>query len=128
MADVDWRTALRDARVVEVKRKRTAKDAPGADGTPQKKKRSKGALYALGIAERRVLGGIAKAGSDYLERSKKSAAKRRDGAVRDVLDNLAQSQEKALRQLAKIPMDVLKSPQVKRGTKRVRRAFRRLTW
>ena len=130
MADADWRTTLRDARVVEVKKKKRATAASSVpnDGKTRRKKPSGGALYALGIAEHRVLGGVAKAANDYLKRSKKSAAARRDGAVRDLLDNLGKSQEKAIGQLAKIPMDVIKSPQVKRGTKRLRRTLRRLTW
>jgi len=133
MARTDWRTVLRDAPVVEVKRskKKSGKlSGPPAANTAGGKKRrySPGVMHVLGVGERRIVGGIAQAASDYLKRSKKSASGGRDGALKDVLRNMARAQESALAQLAKIPRDLTKSREVQRGTKQVRRTLRRLAW
>ena len=128
MAKNDWRTTLRESAVVEVGRGPKRDDASGtAAPKPRKKRRySGGVLHALGVGERRVLGGLAAAAGDYLKRSKKSAAKRRDGAVRDLVANVARAQERAVTQLVKIPRDMTKAGGVKRATKQVRRAVRRV--
>ncbi len=135
MSSSDWRTTLRTAAVVQVKPKRakratpvgpTSDEAAVPKARKSKRRYSGGLLHALGVGERRVLGGLAAAAGDYLARSKKSAAKRRDGAVRDLARNLAKAQERAVAHLAKIPRDLTKAADVKRATTQVRKAVSRL--
>lgn len=132
MAQTDWRLFLRDASVVRVETKKKKKVAVASDtdvvAKKKKKKKTKtspGVMRLLGVGEQRVVRAIAKAAGDYAERSKKSAASR-DGAVRDVLKNLAKAQEGAIGQIGKIPRDLTKARELKRGSKRLRKSLRRL--
>ena len=132
MAQTDWRLFLRDASVVRVETKKKKKVAVESDtdvvAKKKKKKKTKtspGVMRLLGVGEQRVVRAIAKAAGDYAERSKKSAASR-DGAVRDVLKNLAKAQEGAIGQIGKIPRDLTKARELKRGSKRLRKSLRRL--
>lgn len=131
MAQEDWRLFLRDASVVRVepkKKKKAAVDAkPGAAVKKKKRKTSPGVMHLLGVGEQRVVRSIAKAGSSYAKRSRKSAAKK-DGAVRDLVKNVAKAQEGAIGQLAKIPRDLVKARELKRGSKQLRKSLRRLAY
>ena len=133
MAQTDWRLFLRDASVVrvETKKKKRAAVESEADVVAKKKKKKKttktspGVMRLLGVGEQRVVRAIANAAGDYGKRSKKSAASK-DGAVRDVLKNLAKAQEGAIGQIGKIPRDLTKARELKRGSKRLRKSLRRL--
>jgi hypothetical protein len=132
MAQTDWRLFLRDASVVrvETKKKKRAAVESGSDVVAKKKRKKKtspGVMRVLGVGEQRLVRGIAKAAGDYAERSKKSAASK-DGAVRDVLKNVAKAQESALAQIGKIPRDLTKARELKRGSKRLRKSLRKLAW
>jgi len=130
MAQEDWRLFLRDASVVRVetkKKKKTAADTKAGAAVKKKRKTSPGVMHVLGVAEQRILRGVAKAGGSYAKKSKKSAAKK-DGAVRDLLTNVAKAQEGAIGQLAKIPRDLVKARELKRGSKQVRKSVRRIAY
>jgi hypothetical protein len=122
MAKADWRTTLRDSPVITVKVKNGAQKKTAAK--KKKERYSPGVMYSLGVAERRVLRGLAEGAKDYLERSSASAEAHRDGALRDLVRNAARAQQTVIKQLAKIPKDITKSPEVKRGAKRVRSIVR----
>jgi hypothetical protein len=133
MAQRDWRLFLRDAPVVTVKaKKRKAVVQSEEEGGPAKKKKkpktSRGAMHLLGVGEERVVRGVAKAAGSYAERSKKSALARKDGAIRDLLDNVAKAQQSAVGQIAKIPRDLTRVRELKKGSKRLQKSLRRLAW
>ena len=135
MAQTDWRLFLRDASVVrvETKKKKKAAVESEADVVAKKKKKKKttktspGVMRLLGVGEQRIVRAIAKAAGEYAERSKKSAASK-DGAVRDMLKNVARSQEGAIGRIAKIPRDLTKARELKRGSKRLGKSLRKLAW
>jgi hypothetical protein len=85
-------------------------------------------MYLLGVGERRIARGIAEAASEYARRADASATGSRDGAVRDAIENVVRAQEHALRQIAKIPRDVTRSRDYRRGSKRLRRSLGRVAW
>jgi hypothetical protein len=131
MVQEDWRLFLRDAGVVQVKPRKKNKIAVGSktEGAAKRKKKntSPGVMHLLGVGEQRLLRGLAAAGGTYAKRSKKSAAKK-DGAVRDVLENLARAQETAVGQVAKVPRDLTRNRDLKRGSKRLRKSLRRVAY
>jgi hypothetical protein len=132
MAQTDWRLFLRDASVVRVETKKKKKAAVESEtdvAVKKKKKRktSPGVMRLLGIGEQRIVRGVAKAAGDYAKRSKKSAASK-DGAVRGILKNVVKAQEGAIGQIAKIPRDLTKARELKRGSKRLGKSLRRLAW
>jgi hypothetical protein len=131
MAQRDWRLFLRDAPVVSVKTKKGKAAVEAGEAAPAKKKKRKtspGMMHLLGVGEERIVRGVAKAAGAYAKRSKKSAVARKDGAVRDALDNAAKAQEGAVAQIAKIPRDLTRARDLKRGSKRLQKSLRRLAW
>jgi hypothetical protein len=97
----------------------------GPDGEKEHGARrySPGLMTILGIAEDRVLGGLAKGADAYRSRSERSAHKRKDGAVRDFAENVMRSPEKFVDEVAKVPRDFTES----RTWKRMRRRAGRVT-
>jgi uncharacterized protein YigA (DUF484 family) len=85
-------------------------------------------MHLLGVGEERIVRGAANAAGAYAKRSKKSAAARKDGAVRDALENVAKAQQGAVAQIAKIPRDLTRARDLKRGSKRLQKSLRRLAW
>jgi hypothetical protein len=132
MARQNWRTFLRDAPVVEVAGRKSGKRSKAASDDDRGRKRERrsqsGLMYLLGVGERRLARGLAGAASEYARRADASAGESRDGAVRDAIENLVRAQEHALRQIAKIPRDMTRSRDYRRGAKRLRRSFGRVAW
>jgi hypothetical protein len=75
---------------------------------------------------------VAKGAETYLEARSKSASKKRDGAIRDLLPNLAEGLSESLRQSSSIPVDAVEamntktSRQIMRNQMRMARAGLRL--
>lgn len=132
MTSRNWRTFLRDAPVVEVRsrraEKRSKRGAEADGGRKRERRSSSGLMYLLGVGERRLARGLAQAASEYARRADASAMESRDGAVRDAIENVVRAQEHALRQMAKIPRDLTRSRDYRRGAKRVRRSLGRVSW
>jgi hypothetical protein len=132
MAQKDWRLFLRDAPVVSVKAKKRKVAVESAEDAPAKKKKkpktSRGAMHLLSVGEERIVRGLASAAGGYAKRSKKSALARKDGAIRDVLGNVAKAQQGAVAQIAKIPRDLTRARELKKGSKRLQKSLRRLAW
>lgn len=59
-------------------------------------------------ASNRLVDAVASGLTDYRKRSNRSARKKRDGAVRDALDNLGRAAGKTLRRSSKAPFDLLR--------------------
>jgi len=128
-----WQTFLRDAPVVQVEtrraeKKKTKAKRGGDEDRKRERRSSSGLMYLLGVGERRLARGIAEAASEYARRADHSALESRDGAVRDAIENVVRAQEHALRQFAKIPRDLTRSRDYRRGSKRLRRSFDRFSW
>jgi len=85
-------------------------------------------FYPLGVLEHRVLGGVARSAEEYRRRSDNSAEKRRDGAVRDAVKNVASSSEEFFAQASRIPGDIVESKPFDRAWGQVRRLTRILSW
>lgn len=133
MAQDDWKVFLRDAPVVKVQNK--AKKPKKAGGKPadaeskaKTERHTPGLMQALGVAERRLVRGVAQAAGSYAKRSKKAAQGARDGALKDAVKNVVKAQEKAAAQLAKVPSDLTKSREYRKAAKQVRRNVRRIAW
>lgn len=79
---------------------------------------------AMNKASARVTRAVAKGMATYGKRSKKSALKKRDGALRDLGVNLAEGLGKTLRALSDVPADLAKAMNGPRARKRVKRQLR----
>jgi len=71
--------------------------------------------------------GVARTFSEYSERSDKSARKKRDGALRDGIENWTKALSKGMRIAAKAPYDFVKDVNRGPGSKQVRDTVRLLT-
>src|SRR5262245_7644154 len=109
--------------------------AGGQDVAPvllggKKKKKKKKESYGLRDAQdfqrafnkasRRVARGVADGFATYDKRTRKSSKKKRDGAIRDAIENAARGVGKAGRVASWAPVDLIKGA----NTKTVRRAVR----
>ena len=107
---------LRHARVVKVEKRSDAVEGPA--------RYSSGAAHVLGVLERRGLGALGEAGKKYSKLSKSSADSRRDGALRDLPENLLAAHEAAFETMIKIPRDLVRTREARRQGKRVYRVIR----
>jgi len=71
--------------------------------------------------------GVARVFSEYSERSDKSARKKRDGALRDGIENWTKALSKGMRVAGDAPYDFVKQVSRGRGSKQVRKTVRLLT-
>jgi hypothetical protein len=69
----------------------------------------------------RILRSVAKGMDKFRKASDKSAYKKRDGAIRDLLLNMGKASSKSLRVSARVPLDLAKTMNRRSG----RRVFRR---
>jgi hypothetical protein len=103
--------------------------APVLLGKKKKKKKKKESFglrdaqdfqRAFSKASRRVARGLADGFATYDKRTRKSSRKKRDGAIRDAVENAARGLGKAGRVASWAPVDLIKGA----NTKTVRRAVR----
>jgi hypothetical protein len=71
--------------------------------------------------------GFARVFSEYKERSEKSARKKRDGALRDGIENWTKAMGKGMSVSSKAPYDFAKTVTRGRASKQLRRTLRALT-
>jgi hypothetical protein len=71
--------------------------------------------------------GVARTFSEYSERSGKSARSKRDGALRDGIENWTKALSKGMRIAGEAPYDFVKNVNRGRGSKQVRDTVRLLT-
>ena len=123
-------------------------DAPSTDPTAyfsappfvmEEKKKKKKRRYSRGSASGQNLGrgvarsaetiseGVARTFSDYDTRRNKSSFKKRDGAVRDGIDNWTKALSKGMRFAGKAPYQFFKIVTRGPGSKQVRNALRLFT-
>jgi hypothetical protein len=76
---------------------------------------------------RTVSAGVARLFSEYSERSEKSSRKKRDGALRDAIDNWTRAMSKGMRVGGKAPHDFIKAVNSEGGSKPMRDTARLLT-
>ena len=74
-----------------------------------------------------VTKGVARTFSEYRERSNKSARAKRDGALRDGIENWTKALSKGMRIAGEAPYDFVKNVNRGRGSKQVRDTVRLLT-
>jgi hypothetical protein len=104
-------------------------------GVEKKKKRRYS--FGLGTAQHLERGvtrsletvskGVARTFSEYSERSDKSSRKKRDGALRDGIENWTKALSKGMRIAGDAPYDFVKQVNRGRGSKQVRDTVRLLT-
>jgi len=102
--------------------------------TKKKKRRYTKGLSAIQHFERGVAKsldvmaeGFARVFSDYRERSDKSARRRKDGALRDGLENWTKAMGKGMGISSKAPYKFVRTVSRGRGSKQLRRLVRSLT-
>jgi len=71
--------------------------------------------------------GVARTFSEYSDRSNKSARKKRDGALRDGIENWTKALSKGMRIAGEAPFDFVKNLSSGPGSKQVRETVRLLT-
>jgi hypothetical protein len=71
--------------------------------------------------------GLARGFSEYRKRSSKSSRKKKDGALRDGIENWTKAMSKGLSTASKAPNDFVKTVNRGRGSKEVRRTIRSFT-
>jgi hypothetical protein len=74
-----------------------------------------------------VTKGVARTFNEYSERSDKSARKKRDGALRDGIENWTKALSKGMRIAGEAPYDFVKQVNRGPGSKQVRKTVRLLT-
>ena len=106
---------------------------PPAVTKPKKKKKRKYSrgLQDIQVAERgvtkatvRVARAMARGLTTYRKRSRKSALKRRDGAMRDFWPNAAAGLSTTLRGISVVPVDLATTLYTKRARRRARRQMK----
>jgi hypothetical protein len=109
-------------------------DAAAAKIEPRRKRKYSRGLGAVQHIERGVAQGletlsesIAKVFSEYSTRSDKSARKKKDGALRDGIENITVALSKGLRVAGKAPYKFVKGVNRGPGSKQFRDAIRLLT-
>lgn len=97
----------------------------------KKKRRHTSGLVTIQHVERgitrsleRVSEGVARMFREYGERREDSSRKKRDGALRDALENWTKAMSKGMRTASKAPFDLVKGVSRGRGSKRVRKTIR----
>lgn len=123
MSEMDTRTTTRKAGATEEPRAAAAAgapgtEAPGAAGEEPKKKKKK---YSKGLknaqrfeegmtkAQRRLAKAVFEGLDSWNRATDRSARKKKDGALRDVMKNSAKATEKAIRVAARAPRDFVKT-------------------
>lgn len=81
----------------------------------------------LAKASAKAARAVAKGAEAYNEARKKSAGKKRDGALRDFGPNLAEGLSESLRQASSIPVDVAEALNTKSSRRLLRNQFRLLS-
>lgn len=94
-----WAELIASSEIITIKAESKKKD--------KKRRYSSPTSWMAGIFEERVLGGMADAAVEYDRRRKRSLAKHKEGALRDLSKNTMASQAEMFRGLAKIPVDVI---------------------
>jgi hypothetical protein len=99
--------------------------------TKKKKRRYTSGLVTVQNVERgatrsleRVSAGVARMFRVYSERREDSSRKKRDGALRDALENWTKAMSKGMRTASKAPNDFVKAANRGRGSKRLRKTVR----
>jgi len=115
----------------------TAEETPIVVVEPKKKKRKR--RYSRGLrtvqdVERGVTtslttlsAGVARLFSEYSDRSEKSSRKKRDGALRDAIENWTKAMSKGMRVGGKAPYDFVKAVNSEGGSKPLRDTIKLLT-
>lgn len=103
-------------------------------GYPKRKKKKRGSSAAARRLEdvekrvsrsaHRVTKAVNKGVTTYIDKRKKSARKRRDGALVDIYQNVAKGLSKGLSRSAPVLTDVAKAANTRRLRKRIRRGLR----
>lgn len=106
--------------VVEVKKKKKRKYSKGLKAV---QRIERGMARSLDV----LAEGFARTFSEYKKRSGRSARKKKDGALRDGLENWTKAMSKGLSVSSKAPYDFVKTVNSGRGTKQLRRTIRSLT-
>jgi hypothetical protein len=79
------------------------------------------------VSMRTVSAGVARVLSEYTERSEKSSRKKRDGALRDAIENWTKAMSKGMRVGGKAPYDFVKAVNSEGGSKPLRDTIKLLT-
>lgn len=118
-----------------VNRLRTTGKPVVLDYKPKKKKQKK---YSKGLADfqrvegrvsrigKRVAKAMAKGASTYEKERKKSAAKKKDGSIRDFVPNVGEAMSASLREVSSVPADLAAAVNTK-GSRRLLRNQIRLS-
>ncbi|MCC7383292.1 MAG: hypothetical protein IT384_15760 [Deltaproteobacteria bacterium] len=123
MSEMDTRTTTKKVSATDEPRASAAPsspsaEVPGAGEEPAKKKRKK---YSKGLksaqrfeegmtkAQRRLAKAVYEGLSTWNRTTDRSARKKKDGALRDVMKNSAKATEKAIRVAARAPRDFVKT-------------------
>jgi hypothetical protein len=77
-------------------------------------------------ASTRVSRAVAQGLDEYLRRSDKSAEKKKDGALRDLMVNLSRGLSKAIRKSSDAPVDITRTMNSKRTQRRMRKIAKAL--
>lgn len=77
-------------------------------------------------AARRLSRALADGLSTYRKNRNKSSYKKRDGAIKDALNNLSKGLSKTMRRASDAPLDFTKTIKTKKLTRRLRKTFRSL--
>jgi len=99
--------------------------------TQKRKRRTSGGLDTIQKVERgmtrsleRVSKGVARMFSDYSKRREDSSREKRDGALRDAIENWSKAMSKGMRVASKAPNDFVKEVNRGRQSKRLRKTVR----
>ena len=106
--------------VVEVKKKKKRRYTKGLRAVQQIER---GIARSLDVFAE----GVARTFSEYRKRSGKSARKRKDGALRNGIENWTKAMSKGISASSKAPYDFVKTVNSGRGSKELRRTIRSLT-
>jgi len=109
VANTDWLSVLQNPDVVKVSRGRG------------RRRYGKGVPHLLGLAEFRISQAVADGVEAYRRRSRRSARRRKDGALRDFARNIAAAQDKVVTRMAKLPRDLTGTREFTRLNKSMRK-------
>jgi hypothetical protein len=118
-----WLGSLRDSGrplVLEYKSKKKRKKRRYSDGLEDVQELE----AAISRASRQITRAVAKGTDRYEKARKKSARKKKDGAIRDFIPNLGEALSESLREASDIPAEVSDSLNTKSTRRRVRRRIR----
>jgi len=123
-------TAPIDTSDDDVSASETVKPSDSTRG--RKRKTSRGLKHVQEIergmakASQRVSRAVEKGFATYLDRRDRSAARRRDGAIRDAPENWARAAGRMMRVSSRAPLDIAKPVNAKSMNKRLRRVAKTL--